>query len=279
MTLLLLLLLNDLRFGQTLPSDLNQKFAAVLLRGSKATVKGVSAFDGLIDLQNSDTELAQLSHRAAHLPEQLKLNECDAALIALRDRLAPTLRDREALTERQEAFEHQLFEVDAKIASAEKQLYSGSVTASRELQALEADIASLKKHRSDVEDHELEVLVACEPLDTKLAEGDRQRAVIDEQAKKLHTAKAEAMVAIEQETQRVTTQRTNQRASIEAGLLARFDAVANANRGVGAARLEHGTCMGCRIKLPSVEIDRIRHLAAETVYTCEECGVILVRNF
>jgi uncharacterized protein len=239
----------------------------------------VSAFDQLLELQNSDTELAQLSHRAAHLPEQLKLNECDAALIALRDRLAPTVADRATLTARQEAFEHQLAEIDAKIASAEKQLYSGSVTASRELQALEADIASLKKHRNDVEDHELEVLVACEPLDLALAEGDRQRAVIDEQAKELHAAKAEAMVVIEQETERVAAQRLMQRAAIDVALLTRFDAVAKANRGVGAARLEHGTCMGCRIKLPSVEIDRIRHLAADAVYTCEECGVILVHNF
>ena len=239
----------------------------------------MSSFDGLIDLQTSDTELAQLSHRAAHLPEQLKLNECDAALVALRDRLAPTMRERAGLTERQEAFEHQLTEIDAKIASAGKQLYSGTVTASRELQALEADITSLKKHRNDVEDHELEVLVACEPLDATLAEGDRQRAAIDEQAKEFHTAKAEAMVVIEQETQRITAQRMEQRAALDAALLARFDAVAKVNRGVGAARLDHGTCMGCRIKLPSVEIDRIRHLEPDAVYTCEECGVILVRNF
>ncbi len=239
----------------------------------------MSAFDGLIDLQNSDTELAQLAHRAAHLPEQLKLDECDSALVALRDRLAPTVKERAGLSERQEAFEHQLAEIDAKIASAEKQLYSGSVTASRELQALEADIASLKKHRNDVEDHELEVLLACEPLDALLAEGDRQRGAIDEQAKELHTAKAEAMVIIEQETQRVSVQRSAQRAALDPVLLARFDSVSKANRGVGAARLEHGTCMGCRIKLPSVEIDRIRHLDADVVSTCEECGVILVRNF
>ena len=87
------------------------------------------------------------------------------------------------------------------------------------------------------------------------------------------------MVVIEAETQRVTAQRLTQRSAIDAGLLVRFDAVAKANRGVGAARLEHGTCMGCRIKLPSVEIDRIRHLEPDAVYTCEECGVILVRNF
>jgi uncharacterized protein len=238
----------------------------------------VSALDGLIDLQNSDTELAQLSHRAAHLPEQLKLDECDAALGALRDRLAPTVRERAALTERQEAFEHQLAEVDAKIDSASKQLYSGTVTASRELQALEADIASLKKHRNDVEDHELEVLLACEPLDAILADGDRQRAAIDEQAKEFHAAKAEAMVEIEQETQRVSALRLTQRSAIDPTLLTTFDTVAKKNRGVGAARLEHGTCMGCRIKLSSVDLDRIRHVAADVVCTCEECGVILVRN-
>lgn len=238
----------------------------------------MSALDGLIDLQTSDTELAQLNHRAAHLPEQMKLDECDAALVALRDRLAPTVRDRAGLTERQEAFERQLAEVDAKIDTASKQLYSGTVTASRELQALEADIASLKKHRSDVEDHELEVLVSCEPLDAVLADGDRQRAAIDEQAKELHAAKAEAMVAIEQETLRVASVRNTQRGAIDSVLLSKFDEVAKKNRGVGAARLEHGTCMGCRIKLPSVELDRIRHLDADVICTCEECGVILVRK-
>ena len=238
----------------------------------------MSALDGLIDLQNSNTELAQLQHRAAHLPEQLKLDECDAALSALGVRLTATVKAREAFTVKQEAFEHQLKEIDAKISAASKQLYSGTVSASRELQALEADIASLKKHRNDVEDHELEVLLACEPLDATLADGAREQLAIDDDAKLLHAAKAEVLVDIEQQTSRLNQKRNEQRVALDPALLARYDAIAKANRGLGAAKLEHGTCMGCRIKLSSVEIDKIRHLEDGAIFVCEECGVRLVRS-
>jgi hypothetical protein len=44
------------------------------------------------------------------------------------------------------------------------------------------------------------------------------------------------------------------------------------------ARLVGNHCDGCHLTLPSMELDRIRHLAEREVVTCDQCGRILVRS-
>ena len=46
--------------------------------------------------------------------------------------------------------------------------------------------------------------------------------------------------------------------------------------GVGAARLVGDRCDGCHLTLPSVEVERIRHLPPEEFATCPQCDRILV---
>ena len=46
--------------------------------------------------------------------------------------------------------------------------------------------------------------------------------------------------------------------------------------GVGAARLVGDRCDGCHLTLPSVEVERIRHLPADEFATCTQCDRILV---
>ena len=45
----------------------------------------------------------------------------------------------------------------------------------------------------------------------------------------------------------------------------------------GAARLVGGSCSGCHLVLPSMEVDRIRKAPPDAVITCDQCGRILVR--
>ena len=46
--------------------------------------------------------------------------------------------------------------------------------------------------------------------------------------------------------------------------------------GVGAARLVGDRCEGCHLTLPSMELERIHHLPADTFATCPQCDRILV---
>jgi hypothetical protein len=38
-----------------------------------------------------------------------------------------------------------------------------------------------------------------------------------------------------------------------------------------------GSCSGCHLTLPAMEVDRIRKAPADEVITCDQCGRILVR--
>ena len=66
-------------------------------------------------------------------------------------------------------------------------------------------------------------------------------------------------------------------ANVPAELLSEYERLRTRLGGIGAARLEHGTCMGCRMKLPATELDRIKHQPPDALVHCDQCGRILVR--
>ena len=237
----------------------------------------MGALESLLAVQDLDTAMAQLRHRRDHLPEQEQLKACLARLAKIDADLAPTRQQEALFTKEQKALEVSIQEIDAKIAGAEKQLYSGTVSASRELQALEADIASLKRHRNDLEDQELEILVAREPIDATIGEAERARALLRIEETADRAAIDAAAQQIDEQLESHTAERAAQSNELEATLLAAYDATRAANRGVGAARLDHGTCMACRMKLSAVYLDTIRKSPSDALVRCEECSAILVR--
>jgi len=128
----------------------------------------MSVLEDLLVVQEHDTAADRLRHRLDTLPEKARLAEIEQQLAAVDASLADVGVRRDEVVRRQQRLEDELASIEAKIREVEKRLYSGSVSAPRELQAMEADIASLKRHGSDVEDHDLDVMQEREPLDAEL---------------------------------------------------------------------------------------------------------------
>lgn len=231
----------------------------------------------LLQVQHHDTVISQLHHRGSHLPEHERVLTLEAARAGVVDGRAPTQSREAALSARQSSLEHQISEIDGKIAAADRSLYGGTVTATRELQALEADLASLKRRRNELEDLELEVLVEREPIDVSLAATAAQLAVLDAELHDARLAEAAAAAAVDTAAIAERQARADAANAVDASLLGRYDMIRAKNKGIGIARLEGGTCGSCRLKIASVELDRIRSLGADAVVTCEECGALLSR--
>lgn len=231
----------------------------------------------LLDVQALDTTLTQLDHRAVQLPERADLAAVEDQLAALRAEVARVEDEKHALVKEQTRLEDEIASVEGKIASADRQLYSGGSDV-KELQALQDEIAALKRRVSALEDEELELLEQMEPLDERLAGFAEQRARLDEQAVALTAAIAEAEAEIDRERGQVIDQRAALVAGIDPAALAEYDAVRNRLGGVAVARLEHGSCGACHMKLSAVEYDRILHLPADEPVRCEDCGRFLVRD-
>lgn len=231
----------------------------------------------LLRVQDLDTALAQLAHRRATLPERSDLRAATERLAALDTRADQLEAERRALLERQEEIERQVGTVVARRTSIEDRMYAARSPDVRDLQAMGVEVAHLDRRRTELEDQELEVMEQQEPIEAELAQLGADLENLRAGTVSLATALHAAEAVIDAEIATLSASR-----AIEAGLLpealrTRYEALRAKLGGVGAARLVGNRCSGCHLELPSVEVDRIRHLPAGTVATCDQCGRLLVR--
>jgi len=237
----------------------------------------MSVLEDLLVVQDHDSAVDRLRHRLETLPDKARLAEIEQQLTALETSMAGVSDRRDEVVRRQQRHEDELASIEAKIGEVDRRLYSGTVSAPRELQAMEADLGSLKRHRSDVEDHVLETMQDREPLDTELAGLEQQWTTLEQEAEQLRQAIAVQSAAIEAELATELEARTAAAADIPEDLLSQYERLRATQGGVGAARLVSGRCSGCHLTLPATELDRIRRGGADTVVLCDQCGRILVR--
>lgn len=232
--------------------------------------------EALLAVQTIDTDLDRCHHRRASLPERDELLTTEAQLIALDRQLAAAQADRSTVAARELALEDNLASVEKRAAEVKKRLYGGTVSATRELQAMAAEVDSLTARGSELESRVLEAMEEREPLDDRvngLAGGKAallaSRAVVEERL-------AEREMEVDAEIEALTAARTEAAAGVPADLIATYERLRQRLGGVGAARLVGARCDGCHLTLPATELDQLRHQPPGTLNFCDSCGRILV---
>ena len=228
-------------------------------------------------MQEHDTAADRLRHRRGTLPELAELARVEEALATLEQARAGAAGLRDEVARRQKALEDDLASTEAKIGEIERRMYSGVVSAPRELQAMQADVESLRRRRSTLEDGVLETMAEWDPLDDEVSDLDRERARLDQEGVRLRTAVAEAQAAIDAELAVEEVRRDEAANGLPADLVARYERLRARLDGIGAAPLVGGRCGGCHLSLPATEVDRIRREPPDALIACDQCGRILVR--
>ncbi|MDQ6839514.1 MAG: C4-type zinc ribbon domain-containing protein [Actinomycetota bacterium] len=235
-----------------------------------------SALAALLALQDTDIDIDRHRHRREALPDKHQAAVLDQRMGVLDGAEAATGSTLAEMVVGQDAMEADLAATEARIAEVNKRLYGGQVTASRDLQAMAADVRTLEARRSDLEDRLLEVLDERQPLDDRLevlrAERTEAQALRHELAARIADAEAE----IDTEVAALTDRRDVLAAEVPVDLAATYEQIRSHLGGVGVARLVGSQCQGCFLTLPSGEVDRLHHLPADAVATCDDCGRILV---
>jgi uncharacterized protein len=237
----------------------------------------VTVYEQLLALQDLDLRIHQLRHRRANLPE-LDALESNAAeqveLAAARAGVAALHKD---LVRRQRLLEDEIARVSAKAVTHEANLYSGSVTSPRELQAMQDDIDSLHRRQRTLEDQDLEIMEELEPVTASLADMDTTSQSLESVQAQLQQALDEAASDIDAELDDLTATRSASAAGIDAAAVADYEQLRSQLGGIAIARLVGGACGGCHLGLSAMELDRIRRLDPDAKVVCEECSRILVR--
>ena len=115
------------------------------------------ALDALLALQATDTDIDRHRHRREALPDKQEAAEVDRRLDVLdRDQadVGGTLAE---IVAREDVLEADLAATESRIDEVNRRLYGGQVAASRDLQAMAADVKALQARRSDLEDRVLAV--------------------------------------------------------------------------------------------------------------------------
>jgi predicted nucleic acid-binding Zn-ribbon protein len=231
----------------------------------------------LLEVQDHDTAIDQLRHRREHLPERAQLRAVESRLSVLDQRTKQVRTQRDELGSRQAALEQQIDASKARRSELERRMFAGQVTAPRELQAMDEEVKHLARHISELEDREIEIMEALEPIDAELQMAETERVSLEEQAVQLRDTIGISEASLDAELSTQVAVRDEVAAGLPPDLVARYEQLRKRLGGTGAARLVQGSCSGCHLTLPAMEVDRIRKAPPGAIITCDQCGRILVR--
>lgn len=237
----------------------------------------MSDLERLLELQDHDTTVDQLRHRRGHLPEHSELAEVEQRMADARSRLSEPATQLAEVAARQEVLEREVATAEARITEIDKRLYGGSVTASRELQAMAAEVDALKGRQSALEDDVLAAMEEAEPLAAEVGEIEAELAGAAARAETLREAIAAAQAGIDEELAGVEAERADLARQVPDALRTTYEKLRQKLGGTGAARLAGTSCSGCHLTLPATEIARIKAAPADELIFCDQCGRILVR--
>jgi len=231
----------------------------------------------LLEVQDHDTAIDQLRHRREHLPERAQLRAVESRLSVLDQRTKQVRTQRDELGSRQAALEQQIDASKARRSELERRMFAGQVTAPRELQAMDEEVKHLARHISELEDREIEIMEALEPIDAQLQMAETERVSLEEQAVQLRDTIGISEASLDAELSTQVAVRDEVAAGLPPDLVARYEQLRKRLGGTGAARLVQGSCSGCHLTLPAMEVDRIRKAPPGAIITSDQCGRILVR--
>ena len=195
-------------------------------------------------------------------------------LIAAREAITTTEAALEELRREQRDLETRVQDLDAKIGPLDQKLYGGSIRNPKELTDLQHEVEYLKEQRRKLDDEGLLLLERLEAAATAQAEASNRRDLLEQDWKadlvELHATRDRA----EHELDRLNEERGRRIAGMDPASLGAYEALRPKKQGRAVARIERGSCLGCRILLPSHIVQKARTVGA--LVTCPSCERILV---
>lgn len=232
----------------------------------------------LIDLQELDSTLDRLAHRRRTLPELAEVERLEGRLTELRDAIVAAETEVGDLDREQKKAEQDVEQVRARAERDQQRLDSGQVASAKDLSGLQAEIASLQRRQSDLEEVVLEIMERSEGSDARVGalRTERTEALAEHDA--VVQRRDAAQKEIDDEAGATTAARAAVAKDIPQELLALYEKLRGQFDGVGAAKLYRGACQGCHLSINTVDLNHMRAAPADEVIRCEECRRILVRT-
>jgi hypothetical protein len=160
-----------------------------------------------------------------------------------------------------------------KIEQVESSLYSGSVKNPKELQDLQKDAASLKKHLATLEERQLEAMLLAEAADAKLENEKKNLDLVQARLGDEHKKLFEEQDELVNQAESLGQEREAALAPIENAMLAIYEDLRKQKNGVAVTEVEDGACASCGTTINAAIQQNAR--SQKQLAHCPTCGRIL----
>jgi predicted nucleic acid-binding Zn-ribbon protein len=207
----------------------------------------------LYTLQTIDIQLARKARRyrevEAGLGESEVFRKARASLKAAQQehsRCRAALLDRELETQ----------SVADKLRTDSERLYSGRIKSPRELDDLQKETEYLKRRKAELEDRQLEAMMALEEATTRLAVANEEFVVTEAAWKAENSELSQEYDALKQELATLSGQRKRVVPHIADEDIKEYNALRRLRKGVAVGAVRDGMCQVCRVSVPARDLER-----------------------
>ena len=238
----------------------------------KSTMGGAVAFSikGLYELQVLDWKI---SAREESLEEVRAKLQDDSAVMSAGRRVEELVSQFAAPSSARRQVELAVKGIEEKLKRVEERLYGGTVTNPRELSAYEEERSFLTRQLSEEEDKLLELMVKVDELRSARGEARQSLKRLKAEREARHPEWLKAEERLVEELDGLRRERAGVVGMIPPSVLATYESLRRSRNGMAVAKVERGMCQGCRLSLPTRELQRAR--GAQEVVQCSSCRRIL----
>jgi predicted nucleic acid-binding Zn-ribbon protein len=229
----------------------------------------------LLRLQEHDNRLLRIAHTLKNLPQDKQLQELKPQAEQLRARLVEATGRLEDAKAEQRRLESDVTVVEQRLARDEERLQVSS--SQKDIEALEGEIASLKRRRTTLEDAELEVMERAETAEREVAGIRAEQEELAASVDSLTTARDAEIARFERERDDARADRMVVAQGIPQELLDLYERQ-RSRYGVGAAAVRGGVNLGTNLQLAPNDLAVVRNAAPDEVIIDSDSGAILIRD-
>ena len=224
----------------------------------------------LYDLQELDWKISAAEGELVRVRADLA---DDSALLAAKEKVDHLRAELSDAQSRRKMIDVELQEVLEKLKSVEAKVYGGAVTSAREYSAFEDERDFLRRQQREQEDSLLELMVEIEELEQASAEAEEDLTRVEDR----RAAERERLLAEETrltgEQARLAGEREQTTPEVPPSTLSLYELLSKGGNGHAVAKVERGLCQGCRLALPTKDLQRAR--SGQGLVQCNSCRRIL----
>jgi uncharacterized protein len=221
-------------------------------------------------LQKIDTRLAQLDRHLAEIRNALAE---DSQLQAAISNQESASKQAEVIRKQLLGCESQVESQRIKIEQSEASLYGGKIHNPKELQDVQAELASLKKQLSKLEDLQLDAMMALENAETDLSAANQSLQKVQADKTGQNAGLLGEKSRLEKEREKAVSEREAALSSVGQEILQTYNRLKQQKHGIAVAAVIEESCEACGASLTPADQQAARS-PVKIVY-CPSCGRIL----